>query len=85
MAITSHEIDIRFAPVQPDPDRTAMKNQISGAAHDLAILIHQLVPGSREESIAIKAVEDAVNAAHNGIDRRYVPQARRIGTLPLAG
>lgn len=72
MAISTHEIDIRFAPAKTDPQRVAIKDEISAAAHQLALLIHQLVPGSREESQAIKAVEIAVQWSHDGIDRRKV-------------
>ncbi|WP_431980050.1 DUF7681 family protein [Streptomyces qinglanensis] len=77
MAITPNEIAIRFTPPKTDADRVAIKAQISEAAGELAHLIHDLVPGSREESQAIKAVEIAVHWAHDGIDRRYVARAER--------
>ncbi|WP_262702000.1 MULTISPECIES: DUF7681 family protein [Streptomyces] len=77
MAINSSEIRRRFAPAKVDPERTEIKDRISAAAGTLAQLIHELVPGSREESEAITAVEHAVQWAHCGIDRRYVPRAER--------
>ncbi|MER7835283.1 hypothetical protein ABTY98_05070 [Streptomyces sp. NPDC096040] len=81
MAITRREIGIRFAPPRTDDRRNAIKAQISAKAEELAQLIHELVPGCREQSVAISAVEDAVDAAHNGVDRRLVlPGERR--TVP---
>lgn len=80
MALTPHEIRIRFAPVKVDRDRVAMKDRISAAAAELALLIHELVPGSREESQAVKACEMAVHWAHDGIDRRYVAPGERHAT-----
>lgn len=77
MALTPNEIAIRFAPPKVDGDRVAIKARICGAAEELALLVHQLVPGSREESQAIKAVEIAVQWAHAGIDRRYVARDER--------
>jgi len=82
MAITENEINIRFSPPKMDQDRLAIKGRICDAARTLALLIHELVPGCREESIAISAIEDAVNAAHNGIDRRYVAQHERKNMRP---
>ncbi|MEU2510519.1 Acb2/Tad1 domain-containing protein [Streptomyces syringium] len=79
MAITQSEIQIRFAPPKTDPDRVAIKARIAAAAEELALLIHELVPGSREESEAITAVEHAVQWAHSGVDRRYVARDERRG------
>lgn len=75
MAITPHEIDKRFAPPATDPDRVAIKEAISGATRAVAMLIQQLVPGSREQSEAITHLEMAVSWAHMGVDRR--PPLRR--------
>ncbi|MFJ1528208.1 hypothetical protein ACIOFV_07230 [Streptomyces mirabilis] len=72
MAITAREIGIRFAPPRTDDRRNAIKAQISAKAEELARLIHELVPASREESEAIFAVEQAVHQAHSGVDRRLV-------------
>lgn len=80
MALNPHEIRIRFAPVKVDRDRVAMKDRISAKAEELALLINELVPGSREESQAVKAVEVAVHWAHGGIDRRYVARGERHAT-----
>lgn len=77
MAITPREITVRFAPPKTDADRTAIKARLSRAGRELARLVHELVPGSREESQAIKACEQAVSWAHAGIDRRYVAAGER--------
>lgn len=80
MAITEREIAIRFAPPKTDTVRNEIKAQLTAKGHELALLIHTLVPGSREESEAITAVEDAVRWAHDGVDRRLVLP----GELPAA-
>ncbi|MFF4900531.1 hypothetical protein [Streptomyces sp. NPDC001068] len=72
MAITTREIGIRFAPPKNDEARTAIKARISAKAEELALLIHELVPGCREQSEAINGVEHAVQWAHDGVDRRLV-------------
>ncbi|MFD8078970.1 hypothetical protein ACFV3E_40725 [Streptomyces sp. NPDC059718] len=74
MALNPDEIAKRFAPAPDDAERIAKKNEISCAAHALAALINELVPGSREESEAVTHVETAVMWAHAAIDRRYVPR-----------
>jgi len=84
MALNARELRIRFAPPKDDDERAQMKAQISTAAGVLASLLHELVPGSREESIAVEALEGCVMWAHAGIDRRYTPRAERRGSkLPL--
>ncbi|UQA95721.1 Acb2/Tad1 domain-containing protein [Streptomyces halobius] len=83
MAISPREIEIRFAPPKTDGDRIAIKARICEAARELALLIHELVPGSREESQAIKACEITVQWAHAGIDRRYVARGERKALAPV--
>ncbi|MFJ3274133.1 hypothetical protein [Streptomyces sp. NPDC086776] len=83
MAINPREIAIRFAPPKTDADRIAIKARISKAAEELALLVNELVPGSREESQAIKACEIAVQWAHAGIDRRYVAADERKPAMPI--
>lgn len=80
MALTSQEIDKRFPAPTADHDRVAIKREISRAAHSLALLIHDLVPGSREESRAIEALEQTVFWAHAGVDRRQ-PLTKTIRRL----
>ncbi|MFG2404197.1 hypothetical protein ACGFR8_07635 [Streptomyces brevispora] len=81
MAITENEIRIRFAPPATDENRTAIKERLAAAAQEFALLVHELVPGSREESEAIFAVEQALWCAQAGVDRRYVPRGERKPVL----
>ena len=83
MALNPNEIRIRFAPPKADADRLAIKARICAAAEELALLIHELVPGSREETQAVKACEIAVQWAHCGIDRRYVARGERRPGAPV--
>lgn len=73
MALNDKELRVRFAPVGTDAKahHDAAKNKITAAALEFAALIHELVPGSREESEAVTSVEEAVMWAHAGIDRRH--------------
>ncbi|MFJ7090435.1 hypothetical protein ACIQWL_09220 [Streptomyces mirabilis] len=84
MAITEREIRIRFAPPRTDEVRNDIKAQISAKAEELALLIHELVPGCREQSEAISGVEHAVQWAHDGVDRRMVlPGEQRPALAPV--
>ncbi|MEU7092948.1 hypothetical protein [Kitasatospora aureofaciens] len=77
MAINEREIRIRFAPPATDPVRLAIKARIAEAAQHLALTIHELVPGSREESEAITHLEMATGWALSGVDRRFAPRGTR--------
>ncbi|MFD5571969.1 Acb2/Tad1 domain-containing protein [Streptomyces cadmiisoli] len=79
MAISRREIGIRFAPPKTDETRNDVKAQISTKAEELALLIHDLVPGCREESQAIKGIEIAVQWAHDAVDRRLVLPGEHAG------
>jgi hypothetical protein len=84
VAITEREIRIRFAPPRTDEVRNDIKAQISAKAEELALLIHELVPGCREQSEAISGVEHAVQWAHDGVDRRLVlPGEQRPALAPV--
>lgn len=83
MSITASEISKRFAPPKVDAERAAIKARLSAKAGELAELVHELVPGSREESEAITHIEIALGWAHAGVDRRYVTRDERR-TVPTA-
>ncbi|MER7816619.1 MULTISPECIES: hypothetical protein [unclassified Streptomyces] len=70
MAINKPELAIRFPKVEDSARHYLAKNEITALAHELAELINDHVPGSREESEAITAVEVAVMWAHAALDRR---------------
>lgn len=82
MALNSAEIARRFAAPARDDERHALKARLSAAAGELAALVHDLVPGSREETLAVTAIEDAVQWAHAGIDRRHTPRGRTTAPQP---
>ncbi|MBP8536110.1 hypothetical protein [Streptomyces sp. MK37H] len=84
MSLSTAEIAKRFAPIAIDPERLALKDEISTAAREFAELLRRRVPYSRELQTAIEAVEAAVDAAHNGVDRRYVTRGERQ-PAPAAG
>jgi len=86
VAITEREIHIRFAPPKTDETRNDIKARISAKAEELALLIHELVPGCREESQAIKGIEIAVQWAHDAVDRRLVlrGEMRPAPAVPVA-
>ncbi|WP_328863310.1 Acb2/Tad1 domain-containing protein [Streptomyces sp. NBC_00306] len=72
MALNDKELSVRFAvPADRRAHHEEAKERITKAAHTFAALIHDLVPGSREESEAVTSVEEAVMWAHAGIDRRH--------------
>ncbi|MEU0275973.1 hypothetical protein [Streptomyces sp. NPDC006307] len=82
MAITENEIRTRFAAPATDEARTAIKARLAEAAQEFALLVHALVPGSREESEAISSVELALWWAQAGVDRRVQPRARVRPAVP---
>ncbi|MFJ3100312.1 hypothetical protein [Streptomyces sp. NPDC086835] len=82
MAITEKEIRTRFAPPAADEARTAIKARLAAAAQEFALLVHELVPGSREESEAISSVELALWWAQAGVDRRVQPRAQTPRLAP---
>lgn len=64
------EIDTRFTYHKPSGDQPDRYNQIRRMAHDLAIELGHLVPDSREKSLALTKLEEAVMWANAGIARR---------------
>lgn len=72
VAITTTEIHRRFPPPPGDPADPAhvRRAEISRLARCVATQILTVVPGSREQTLAITALEEAVMWAHAGIARR---------------
>lgn len=54
----------------PTPERVKAHVDIRNAGHELASLIDSLVPDSREKSLAVTAIEEAVMWANAGLARR---------------
>lgn len=70
MPIDAAELAIRFTfhPVQPG--QAERYEAIRAKALEFATLVVDLTPESREQSLAITAIEDAVYAANAAIARR---------------
>jgi hypothetical protein len=70
---TDYELEIRFSYHPPiDEEQRSKYEDIRSFAHELALLIHELVPASREQSLAVTKLEEAVMWANAGIARRSV-------------
>ena len=69
MPITPEEIEKRFTYHPPQPGQPALYEQIRYTAKELAITICSLTPESREQSLAITALEESVMWANAAIAR----------------
>ena len=63
------DIENRFTYHQPKGDQTDRYGEIRSQARQLAIAIAELVPDSREKSVAMTNLEQAVMWANAGIAR----------------
>jgi hypothetical protein len=68
--MTGEEIEVRFTYHPPTPDQIPRFEALRRIAKDFAHVINDLVPESREQSLAITALEEAVMWANAGIARR---------------
>ncbi len=68
-AETAGRIDEDFTYHAPKGDQPARYEAIRAAARDFAHLINQLAPPSREQSLALTKLEEAVMWANAGIAR----------------
>jgi hypothetical protein len=66
---TRARIERDFTYQAPDAEQAAVYTQIRDKAKELALLIAELVPSSREMSLSLTAVEQAVMYANAGIAR----------------
>jgi hypothetical protein len=67
--IDADDLRNRFTYYSPKDGQPARYQQIRDAAHDLATLLNQQCPDSREKSLAITHLEDAVMWANASIAR----------------
>jgi hypothetical protein len=65
----SQDLDKRFTYHPPKGDQAVRYSEIRRQAHDLAKLVNDLAPDSREKSLAITHLEDAVMWANAAIAR----------------
>lgn len=64
------ELDIRFTYHSPKPGQPQKYEQLRGTAKHLATMFQELCPDSRELSLAITKLEEAVFWANAAIARR---------------
>lgn len=68
-AATMNDLDHRFTYHAPKPGQPELYVAIRAKAKELAVLISDSQPGSRERSLAITALEESVMWANAGIAR----------------
>lgn len=68
--MTPEELEVRFTYHPPKEYQPAMYGQIRANALDLAMLMRDFCPESRELSLAITALEESVFWANAAIARR---------------
>ncbi len=73
----------RFTYHTPKGDQAIRYEQIRDAAHDLAGIINERTPDSREKSLAITHLEDAVMWANASIARNELWPARAPGRISV--
>ena len=70
MRFSNDEIETRFSYHPPKADQPERYNTIRGRAKELAYLIVDNTPESREQSLALTALEEAVMWSNAAIARR---------------
>jgi hypothetical protein len=68
--MTDEELALRFTYHPPTSDQIPRFGELRAHAHEFAGLIVELTPESREQSLAITALEEAVMWANAAIARR---------------
>lgn len=63
------DLENRFTYHAPKPGQPEKYQQIRGLAHELAMLVDELCPGSREKSLALTKLEESVMWANAAIAR----------------
>lgn len=63
------DLEKRFTYHQPRGDQAARYSQVRQEAHHLAIVLDELAPDSREKSLALTSLEQAVMWANAAIAR----------------
>lgn len=70
MTVTNDELDTRFTYHTPKEGQPEKYQKLRAHAKDLAIMICNEVPDSREQSLALTKLEEAIFWANAGIARR---------------
>jgi len=84
MPITPEELDCRFTHHKPAEGQSEKYGAIRAKARELAELIIEATPESREQSTAVTKVEEACMWANAAVARRGQPHGHQ-GFNPLAG
>lgn len=70
MPVSAEELDNRFTYHSPKPNQPARYTQLREEAKALAVSIVELTPESREQSLALTKLEEAIFFANAAIARR---------------
>lgn len=70
MKAKNEEIETRFSYHAPKPGQPEKYEALRSKAKELAYLIDELCPPSREQSLALTHLEQAIMCANAGIARR---------------
>lgn len=73
MPVTEAELETRFTYHAPHGDQTTRYEQLRATAKALAADLVALTPESREQSLALTALEESVFWANAAIARREAP------------
>lgn len=68
----NHKIEMAFTHHAPNDSQVERYTEIRDKAKELAYMIAQLVPDSREQSLAITKLEECVMWANAGIARNQL-------------
>jgi len=74
--MNNHQIENAFVYHPPKDGQAAKYADIRKMAKELAYMIDELVPDSREKSLAMTKLEECVMWANAGIARNEVPDER---------
>jgi len=85
MPITPEDLDCRFTYHKPAEGQPEKYEAIRAKARELAELIVELTPASREQSTAITKVEEAAMWANAAVARHGAPHAHRGPSFATAG
>ncbi len=66
----NHEVHLRFVYHAPKGDQTERYEQLRDFARSFAVYLNENIPDSREKSLAITKLEEAVMWANAAIARR---------------
>jgi hypothetical protein len=76
--VNKEELDIRFKHHKPrNQDDLAAHERVRQAAHKFAEFINEITPESREQSLAISAIEEASLWANKALARQRANEVKQ--------